>query len=269
VTDIRDDELDELMRDWAARQAAPDRKLDDLVHRIGERLTDMRESDDVVKARRQPPRRNLRWAVAGGAIASSLAVLIYVIRPFNSSVSPETNDALHANRGDADINIPSLIGDLELSEKARLARELQQEFPGRFAWLMENGDEMKLGLSEDESTRPSRFVAVRYVIETQGPDDRVWKAIRTLDFITQSEETVQTSLASNHGASVAIWTYTMPDGMISVDSELVLSGPVPIHVSSNRLLSAGAPAEIWQSERDGVKYRVYQAAEILGKEHLG
>jgi hypothetical protein len=128
---------------------------------------------------------------------------------------------------------------------------------------------MKLGLSSDENMRPSRFIAVRFVIESRGPNDSVWKPVRALDFLTLSEETLETSLASNHGASVAIWAYTMPDGMISVDSDLVLSGPVPINVSSSRLISSGTPTEIWQTEQDGVKYRVYQAAELLDNEQLG
>jgi hypothetical protein len=269
VKQVRDDKLEILIREWATRQAAPDCKLDDLTRQIVERLDVVAGSDDVVTAPHRTAHRMLRWAAVGAAIAASIAVLAYVVQPFVPSVSPDAKDVLLSNRGNGVQRNPGAIGGLELNEKARLVRELQLEFPGRFAWLMETGDEMQLGLSSEERLPPLHFIAIRFVIESQGPDDLDWKPIQALEFVTQPEETVQTSLASNHDATVAIWTYATPDGMISVDSELMFSSPVPVRVSSSRLLSSGAPLEIWQSEQGGVKYRVYQAAEVLESEQLG
>jgi hypothetical protein len=257
------------MRHWAVRQTASSGKLDDLARRIGERLDKIPELDGVATSPRHASRGRLRWAAMVGVIAASIAIFVNVIQTFVLSALPDGNDVMVAEHRDADRDIPASIGGRELTEKARLARELQLEFPGRFAWLMECGGEIKLGLSADEFTQPSQFVVVRFVIESQGPDDRVWKPVRALDFITRSEETVQTSLTPNHGANIAVWTYATPDGMITVDSELMLPGAAPIRVSSSRLLTSGAPMEIWHSEQDGMKYRIYQAAELLDPDQMG
>jgi hypothetical protein len=252
------DELDALVRDWATRMAPDNARLDELAHQIAAHGGVLLNPTDVrIEARRRSSRRSFRWVAAAGAVAASLLVVAYVVRPFQS------------NRVDVDAIALAPLDDRELADRARVAREFQAEFPGHLAWLMESGDDIKLGLTSDQNARPARFIAVRFVIEAQGPKDSVWKRVRAVDFVVLPEETVQTSLPSNHGARIALWTYPTPDGMISVESDLVLSAPVPIRVSSNSLLSSGAPTAIWQSEQNGVKYRVYQAAEVLDDGELG
>jgi len=266
---LDDDKLDKLMSQWASLHAASENRLDDLAQRIAARLNELPEPAEMVMSPHPLSRRSFAWAAAAaGAIAASIAILVYV-RPFSSAVPEGAKTTVRA--GDAIPGVSRLahFDGRELLEKARLAHAFELEFPGRFAWLLETGEKIQLGLNQEENMRPSRFIAVRIVIESRGADDRDWKPVRTLDFVTLSQETVQASLPSNHGASVAIWTYATADGMISVDSELTLSGPLPVRVSSSRLLSAGAPEEIWQSESDGVKYRVYQAADVLEEGHLG
>ena len=98
-----DDELDVLMRDWAARQAAPEGKLDDLSRRIAERLNEMRESDDVVISATSvfPPKAALgrgRRRYCSFDCGAHLCRRGRLIHRFHL----EQTTSLHANRGDAD-----------------------------------------------------------------------------------------------------------------------------------------------------------------------
>jgi len=265
-----DDKLDAMMRDWAGRHAASEQKLDGLARRVCDQLRDLPAQADSDNARRVTSPRNLVWAAACGALAASIALVIYIADlVVDSSAPPLTVNAPRAQSLDSKSSPIAPISRPDIAEKELLVRELQEMFPGRFAWFMETGDKMELGLSKDDNIRPARIIAVRFVIESQGREERDWKTLRTFDFVTLSEEMVETSRSPDCGARVAFWTYAMPDGMISIDAELSVTGPVPIHVSSSRLISAGSPTAIWQAEQDGVKYRVHQVAELIDNDRIG
>jgi hypothetical protein len=253
-----DDKLSALLRDWANAHAPPLEKIDELVnhicHHVNEPPMQAREPDSRMRLRTK-----LKWLAAGAAIAASAAAAIYLL---------SVDDARWRSASARDA--ATTIAQQDIEQMSAVAREMQEVFPGKFKWLMESGRELKLGLAtSDNEASAERTIIVRFVVEAQKHGDRGWKPVRTLNFLMRPEDVIQTTPSDANESDVALWAYATSDGMISIDAELNLPAPVPIHCTSSQLQSAGSSTEIWQSTADGMKYRVFQSADFLDRRNAG
>jgi hypothetical protein len=265
-----DDKLDALLRCWADQHAASNQRLNELAQLVCDRLNNSPEQADRVTTRHIGYRRSLVWAAVCGAVAASITTAVYIAdRVGDSSTRLVADNSDEEQRIESSFSQVSPVARPDIAEKEMVAREMQQMFPGQFAWFLETSDGVELGLRPDANTSPGRMIAIRFIVESQGREAGVWKTLRTFDIVTRSEEVVEASPSVGGVTHVSLWAYAMPDGMLSVDAELDLKGPVPIRVSSSRLTATGSSAEIWRADMGGVQYRIHQVAELIDDERIG
>jgi hypothetical protein len=261
-----DANLDAVLQGWSARQAPTPEQIDKFAEAVHARIAD--ESLIAVANASQsnaPASLRGRWLIYGSALASAIALLLYVV--------PRPEVAKRHLPGAGPDDTPPFTAQIlpqEMNELAVLRDELQLLFPREFAWSMRRGRDVEIGLKSSAAhLEAARMLAVRFVVATRSKAVREWRTIQTIDLLTTDEHVVRSEPLSDKPAAVYLWSYMMPDGKCLIDVELQGVIPDATKVSSSSLESTGAVTEIWRSEKDGIEYRVYQSAELLKDPQTG
>ena len=120
-------------------------------------------------------------------------------------------------------------------------------------------------------------LAVRVVVERRAATGNGWEIAWAVDVVSNSEEVVDLTPATDAGTSVRLWAYAMPDGMFAVDSELLFSSDeassetsLPgraetFHAAFSNVQEDRQPSEEFWTSAGGVEYRVLQTVAVLNK----
>ena len=267
------DNLDELLRQWADFHEPSEIELRDLSRRIAAAARTQVAPCVPQKPRWLPSmsrRQNAVWFALGVAVVLLVTVAIWWDPPGDRNVvsptrSPEPQPQRPANEPPPEV---AWLAQPQLKDKQVLLEEMERLFAGRVAWIAETRDQVRIGLAPDGGapTPNARRLAVRLVV-TRRTANSVRQPVWTVDVISHHEQLVHLSGPAGAGAELTLWTYTLPDGMIAIDSRLDLDGDtVRLDKGYCGLQQAGIPKTIDTWNAQGAEYEVYQTVAPVGQE---
>lgn len=250
--------LDSLLRDWAA-DANPDTDQLSLLQESilnewdaeNRKVTPAPERSESVRS----PRSVLALGVAFGALATALVVLLL------SGVVTDHDPEFADNSSDQPPPKFAWLSDAQLADKKILRDEMLEMFDRKFGWIAETGDNLEIGLDGRQNTDGTPTVAVRVIVEQRTVHQDEWKTVWAIDVVTLSEERIDITPKSFDVTGFRLWAYALPDGMVSVDTELDKQGS-PFMVAE-KLQRGGKPEVIFQQRSGLEEIRVLQAAAVL------
>lgn len=258
MSDMEPNKLDDLLRDWASHTTPDADQLSTLQNQI---LNDWEAEQQIVtrasaiKQQPQASRSALAVGIAVGALVTALAVLLW-----NASTNDATHDVI-ADRRDQPPPEFAWLSDAQLADKVILRDEMLAMFDQKFGWIAETGDNLEVGIDGRLNSLDSPSVAVRLIVERRALASSEWTTVWAVDVVALSEERVEITPQSRGLSDVRLWAYALPDGMVSLDTELSIKG-FP-QIVSESLQSGGKPVVIFQTQSDQDEIRVLQAAAVL------
>ncbi len=264
----QDPELDRLLERWAERRQAT-KNLDQLHAQITSAWhEEAAQSQDASVSPRAPfvwPRYRMRtrviWFALGVAAAVIFAVCVSLIRDDNSRNVP-VRPILDV------VGIPTH----QVTEKAKLLREMERLFENRLEWVAETDGRVLLeirGEGPDEGRIPAPTgLAVRVVVVRRTPNQSQWNPVWAVDLVARQEQVIRLtpeSTALPEGAELFLWAYAADEQMVAVDSSLSLGG-LPVESTFSGMQQSGIPTVVHATERSGVQYQVFQTVAILDNE---
>jgi hypothetical protein len=251
-------DLNHLLRDWVARNESTSAKLDQLQTRITQRLANVGRTS--VTGRTDMGVQSTTGWIALVAVAASLLAAVTVFR------SGHRNESARP----ADIATESLP-PTDWATRQTLSSELDRLFDGHWRWLGEvNG---RVHLQTDETTSSAEVatnsgVAVRLMIVQRRPSESNWRVVWEASVLARSEEWVRLPAELTGDGAVSMWTYSLPDGSVLVESDLTLTAPVPIRLSEQQVFGASVrPARLWSTRRADGEFQLIQSIARLEANH--
>jgi len=260
-------ELDQLLKQWAERRQQ-EKSLDQMHGQImsawHEEEAQRPSSADVHRVLRLSSRYTIReravWFAIGVVAALIVAVGVSFISDGDSGSvpAPSMREIVELRAG-------------QLTEKARLLREMERMFENRLEWIAETDGRVLLEIQQEDlsgGAHESSGVAVRVVVVQRNADQPQWTPVWAVDLVAREERVIRLTPETGalpEGAELSLWTYAADEQMIAVDSNLSL-GNIPVESTSSGLQQSGIPAVIHKTDRDGVQYQVYQTVAMLDNE---
>ncbi len=269
-----DHQLDRLLENWADKNTASAEDLTTLQQRVVEQL-----ADDEANAVDWPTPSTLlrskgsrRFVVAGLAAAAVLFIAIGFWRYSPTDSQPQLTGGLGLDGYD-------LAGSEEsfeaywskfLKHQGRLLTEYHDVFGRDVAWVVETEQNCEVGLAAADAREvvPSEYVVIHLWLVARNLRDGHTEKIDTISVLAGREELVEIPAAFG-GSRLAIWAYPIDEKMISIDLRYRPSSVADVEIDGSNLQQVGQVTNIHSFERDGVEYRLYQSAEVLGDHNFG
>ena len=261
MTDINQDPLSDLLRQWAERHTPAEADVERLRHRVAQAV----RSDallDLPPPQVSPPRRRAWSSALWFALGAAAAVVFMVV--LQTGDGEHLQEALRGSFAD-DASASVGFAQPELAEKARLLVGMQDLFAGRLAWIGEAGREVQLGMLPDAASvaHSSAPLVVRVVVLARKSGVSAWKPIWRADVIAQDEEVVDLAAESVRDGTLRLWMHSLPDGAIAVDANLALNGVLGVRSSFRGIQQTGVPQRVFCSQTEDAEYQVYQTVALL------
>jgi hypothetical protein len=233
----------------------------DQLAELQQRIHERRDAGDAPSppasaARREiaPRRSGFALGVALGALATAIVAVLW------NYAAPDPPDGNIAESRDEPPPAFAWLSDAQLSDKAILRDEMVGLFDRQFGWFAETARGMEVGVDDRPGDADSRSAAIRVIVERRaiGGD---WNTVWAIDVVARSEQRIEIVPDSDDLSGFTLWAYVLPDGMVSVDTGLTLTGSAP--VTAERLQRDGEPEVIYSTTTDGYEVRVLQAAAAL------
>jgi hypothetical protein len=248
-------QLDSLLRQWGANQTPSPNALRALHRSILEQAA-LKAPTITTPAHRQS------HASADGNFAMllsacTLACMALLVCLWQSSLLKQSDSRM--------TSFQPTITQLSESHFARLTGEMQRLFGDRLTWLAESSHEMSLGLeSEPAHSQSSPYIAVRITLLRRTAGQAQWQTIWNEDIVTRPEACVEPPTA-NHPSQLRLWTYILPDGAVSIDTQLALPGVEQSRFDTMTVQHAGKPVRLHHIQRGVDDYEVWQTALVLSE----
>jgi hypothetical protein len=258
---MKNRDLHQLLRAWAARHEPDAGRLQDLAARA------------VLSAGRQPlaravpavaDRPSRPWwphllSAAAGAAAACLAM---VLLGHWRQPAPPAGPASTTEAALPDLNAPGQ------TEAVLLYKPIDELFGGRLLWLVESDRDIRLGLPENGAPAPrsAGVVVVRTVVLTRSGPGGAWRRLWEVTAAARAEEPLDTTLED---ARVALWAYPLPDGGVAVDSALELQQPVALSVNASNVFLSAKPLRVLSLQTETAEYQVLQVVWQVSAEQGG
>jgi hypothetical protein len=162
---------------------------------------------------------------------------------------------------------PAAIASLPEAHLQKLLAEVERLFDDHLAWVAETNNDVSLGIEPSGSSGSDRpRVAVRVVVMQRSSPTDPWLAIWKGDVAARAEELVQVD-SPGDGSQLKLWTYVLPDGAVSVDSELAMPG-APAMWKSTSVQQPQVPLQVLSNRQGDAEYQVWQTAAVLPESAL-
>lgn len=272
------DPLDSLLQEWHATQMPPASDLDELASRITDSLApnptrqrggspsessltlpvEMSSDSTSMSGGSNQRQRSTRWQstvwfTLGAAAMAIVAVATMLLR------NPAVDQQVVQKTEDLPPQFAWLQSE-QLENKAVLLHEMEAVFDDQLAWLAEDGGQVQIGVA-DQQQENGQPVVVRLVVQRRAVGDSEWNMHWAMDVLARSEQVVRVAPKTTNGAGLELWAYRLPDGEISVDTDLVIDGHQMLAMT--HLHADSTPQSISGGDRDGFEYRVFQTAAAL------
>jgi hypothetical protein len=238
-------QIDERLRQWARHTAPAADRLLRLRQEIMAQAT--RPDSTAVSSTGQ------RWwqTIAGRAAIALIALsllMVVMLRPRPATVSGPS---------------PSSIALLPEAHLQKLVAEIERLFDDRLAWVAETNDDVLLGIEPSASPAAGGpRVAVRVVVLQRSTPSGPWQAVWMGDVAARAEELVQVD-SPGDGSQLKLWTYILPDGAVSVDTELAMPKGGPRTWKSSSVQQPQVPLQLLSNRQGDAEFQVWPTAAVL------
>lgn len=263
MNEPKDNQLDQMLQDWAQSHAVVADDLASLERRIKDRLVTEHRLTPATQPQSVAARAG-RW-VSAAVVGIAAAMLIALFGWWNLKPRDDSVDVVQATSPPID--------------QAHLLAEYQEVFGPELCWLVEQPSRSEIGLRSPRpqaSAMPNDFVAVRLLLFARPTGGAKWKEIQALNVVARREEFVEVGAESDRQTALTLWAYPLDDKMISIDlryepSEFagqasILSG---VAIESSSVQDLGESAPVYSFEHEGIEYRLYQSAVLLPGNGIG
>lgn len=245
-------DLDELLRDWSARTEP----TDDTLQALQRRIVSLSGSAEASTSRSRPAiRQKAGWQIAVTAAALVLSAAVLMSRPREQNVAsnlPQVPDAFRAAR-------------------QPLFDELDRMFDGHWQWFGEVNGRVHLQTAvpvTSESDVTDGGVAVRLVVIQRRPGEVNWQVVWEASVMARSDEWVRLPEELIGNNAVSVWTHSLPDGSMFVESNIALTAPVTVRSSEQQVFGGSArPTRLWSVQRTDGEFQLFQSVARLESHH--
>jgi hypothetical protein len=237
------DQLDHLLQQWVDRHEPSDAHL----ARLRQQILAQASGTPLISSSANWQRSvGLRAAIAALAACVLLAVAWLQPRPLEKVALEVPTGAVH---------VPA-------EHLQAIVAEMERLFEGRLAWIGETNQDIALGIPGDDREIPEgSHVAVRVVVLKRPSPSAPWQALWIGDVVSHSDELVEV-VAPRDGSRLSLWAHLLPDGAVTIDTELAV-GNDDKRWTSSTVQQPAVPTQI-ALRRDGTaEYQVWQTAAIL------
>ncbi len=141
--------------------------------------------------------------------------------------------------------------------------EAERLFGGQLAWVADTPDHLHLGLIGDGvASQQRQAVAVRVMVMRRTAAHSAWAAAWWVEVMCRPQEVVRIRRSAQLG-DLYLWACLAPDGMVAVDTYLVVDSPVPIRASRSDLYRPGVPKVLAEMRDCDGGYRVVQTVAVV------
>ncbi len=255
-------QLDRLLRRWAATRQPSEAALAQLQRQILARWMEQfapGADDDSVMADQIATRSARRWWLATAALAAVVALVAGGLTIFWSADR-------EVPLGRVEGVLPATVTSLPREPRAVLGSvfaEAERLFGGQLAWVADTPDHLHLGLIDDGvASQQRQAVAVRVMVMRRTAAHSAWAAAWWVEVMCRPQEVVRIRRSAQLG-DLYLWACLAPDGMVAVDTYLVVDSPVPIRASQSDLYRPGVPKVLAETRDSDGGYRVVQTVAVV------
>lgn len=269
----QDEQLDRLLSDWASKTATGKAAREALRKAIY-RVSDEVETPPVVELASLWQQRRSRWRVVTGITAATVAVLLLGVGMwYRSELDPTAGGGRKSMTlvdQSRQASPPPLNADVSADHLRRLWQEHYRLFGARLSWLADRGDHTEIGLSEPVIQSSSNdLVGIELVLWSRSTVDGKWQKVQALRVLAGPEHLVQVPSDEGTSEPLAIWAYPLDEEMVSIDLSFRPNLPGAPKFNQSMLQRLGEHTQIGDFEKDGIEYRLYQAADLIPSGKLG
>jgi hypothetical protein len=244
------DQLDGLLQQWARQHEPSDEHLWQLRQEIVERSAlpgTIAPPSIAAGPRRWAPTQRLALAVALAGVALVVASALWPSSRQKSLATP----------------LPAAVNQIPQRHLSVLLAETKSLFGQRLAWVAETDQDVSLGLDESDLQPPAdTHVAVRVVVFQRGSRQDAWRPIWKGDVLTRAEELIHVT-SSSDGSQWSLWTHVLPDGAVSIDSELAVPKRDLASWKTTSVQQPQVPCRLVATQRGGDEFQVWQTAAVV------
>jgi hypothetical protein len=253
---MKNNKLDSLLRDWAARHGGDPVRRDALVESVRRRLGHEEVSMAPVPAPARRKRLHGGLAYAVGGFAAGLLVAVGLFWTW-----PQWRGLIGADP----YGQTAYLSAAEIKRSGELFRRMEEVFPGNLCWVAETGGEVSLGLGQCSGTSVSQAtpLVVRTVVLKRVPGESAWRTVFAADVLSRGEEMVEIAPSQMPDDRLLVWAYRLPDGNVAVDANLRLADSPAAGVDVTNVLAPGRAVQVFTTKTPDAEFRVFQAASPL------
>ena len=248
---MKNNKLEGVLKEWAARRAPKGPALDELSARIERaRLSERYQNTDSPEewATARHPWGRLAYLAAG--LAAGLAMAFMLRQPRGEELAGA-------------VRLAKLSAD-QVEARRAVFGEMETLFSGQLRWCSVSGEDVQMGVSEvrtENASSPAALVRLVVVHRARGESEgrRVW----TSDIVAREQEFVELSPNPESDNRVTLWLYGNQDGTFVVESTLALHLPVGLSSQTEAIMRPGIPVELGYVQTEDGDYRIYQAVQAL------
>ena len=266
-TSERDDELQQMLAQWAAQRGPSNEQLTRLESRIATAI------DEKLRAGAAPAAKRMSGAVGGLAIV--LVVLVAFALSFRG-MPISGGRSSHGKIADAASATATKLAEFDESlvkGQSALRAELDAMFPGQWHWVTESRNQVRLEVGERRHAS-DEALAVRITIARRLSGEIDWQSLYTVDCLARREEVVELHpVTDGMRGSVVFWAYPIADDLVAIDSSVIWehSGggdQQRIVASFSGVQSASVPLQISSTQTTGAEYQIFQTVATMSEESL-
>lgn len=248
-------ELDDKLKEWAARNRPAEADLAELEAKIRGALAEAPAPTEIRSGPAAFRGTASRWLAAAAALALLLGGI--------GHLAHRRSAAFHAADGNGSA-LATFTAE-QLAARHDILDEVESLFAGQIRWVRLDADGLRLGLAPQAVAPESRTqrLAVRTVVVARERNQKNWRTVWSSDVLTRAEEYVEIASESGAAGGLEMWVHRLPDGRYVVDAEI--DWPEVPRAYQTRVLSVGRPERILTQRTEDREYRIYQSVEPLVK----
>src|SRR5262249_12796151 len=130
--------------------------------------------------------------------------------------------------------------------------------------LSEIDGNVQLQTSETDVSSSESGVVVRLTVVKRKSQGASWTIVWDVSIISHAGEWVQLPPDQTGGDSISVWSHTLPDGAVVVESDMSLTKPVSLQLAESRIVTRPAqPTQLWSLRRSDGEFQLIQSVSPL------
>lgn len=256
---MNNEELNRILKDWAAQNACAPEQVDRLAKQISQETRRLRYENRFADVWSEPLSvwKKLRYVAVGAVLAVVVAVLILRMPPPSAQNAGE----------DADAEVIGMAGISanQLQSCTKLYHEIKRLFPDGLRWIAQSDGEVGIGMetSSDAASAKATPMIVKVSVLSRKTGDNAWRQIWSTELIMNDQDMVEVVPDRQTDNKLALWVYPLEDGKLAVDSSVSLHLPITVESRLNAVVTPGQPTQMALLKLDGIEYGIFQTVDLM------